>query len=555
MSYIEPNTDIVLFSNTSLSPSYENTLYFATEDEKNTYWNNSGKISARFPACTYQRSKKGIIRVESPIKNIYQCDYMRFRNNSFENKYFYAFVLSVNYVNNTTCEIQYMLDPLMTWMGNFGFKQCLVLRQHQTTDNFGDNIKDEGIQLGEYVIQSFKEMPEAEGLKICICVANEGNIGSMVGGVYSGAEIKFFNGPTDANAYIDELVGNNLGENIVSIFMCPAEYADDSKNGKLDTTFNFTKTTSGPLNGYTPKNKKLYTYPYVKLIVANGDGSENTYRQEFFSTNKCTFRILSSINTNVQMACYPQDYKGISDNYEEVITKSDFPTCAWNYDTYKAWLAQYNSYYPQNADLLEQTLQTRTGKTALSGLASIFSGGMSSGTGQYLQEYNRPWSRYKEVGNDPVLGAGLAAVGAGVNQIANGINNILDREQLARERKVYNSTQPVTPQTQKGKAVPNAMNIIGANLNYKFYEKVQNAQNLRVIDDYFTMYGYTINEVGIPNMNARPYYTYVKTDGCNITGNIPVDDMVFIEGLFDNGIRFWKNLDNIGNYNLDNSPR
>lgn len=554
MSYIEPNTDIVLFSNTSLSPSYENTLYFATEDEKNTYWNNSGKISARFPACTYQRSKKGIIRVESPIKNIYQCDYMRFRNNSFENKYFYAFVLSVNYVNNTTCEIQYMLDPLMTWMGNFGFKQCLVLRQHQTTDNVGDNFKDEGVQLGDYVINHRRESPEAEALKICICTANEGNVGSTIGGIYSGTEIKFFDSALSANAYIDELVSNNLAENIVSIFMCPAEYANESANGKLNMTFNFPKT-SGKLNGYTPKNNKLYTYPYVKLVVGNGDGTESTYRPEFFSGKNYTFRILGSINTNVQLACYPENYKGVEDNYEEVITKSDFPSCAWNYDTYKAWLAQYNAYYPQTSDLLDNTLNIRTGKTALSGLSSILSGGLSSGTGQYLQEYNRPWYTYKDVGNDPILGAGLAAVGAGVNQVANGINNILDREQLARERKVYNSTQAITPQAQKGKVVPNAMEVLGLNRNFKFYEKVQNAQNLKIIDDYFTMYGYTINEVGIPNMNARPYYTYVKTDGCNITGNIPVDDMVFIEGLFDNGIRFWKNLDNMGNYSLDNSPR
>ena len=555
MAYIEPNTDITLFSNTGLSPNYENTLYFASEQEKNAYWGQEGMLSAHFAKCTYQREKRGYIRVEAPINTIFNCDYMRFKNTNFENKYFYAFILSVNYINNVTCEIQYQLDPLMTWMGSFEFNDCLILRQHTTTDNFGENIKDEGVQLGDYVINAKHEAPEAEALNICICTANENSIGSTVGGIYSAVEIKFFATPAQANDYISGLVENNLQGNIVSMFLCPAEVASESSNGKLNTEVTYSITKSGSLAGFTPKNKKCYTYPYTKFVVANGDGDEATYRPEFFDDGTYRFRILASINTNVQMVTFPWKYKGLADNIEEGITKSDFPNCAWDYDSYKAWLAQYNAYYPQSADLLSQSLETRTGKTALSGLMSIFSGGTSSGVGQYLSEYNYPRSNLMSVGNNPVLGAGMSAVGAGINQIGNEVNNLLDKEQLARERKVYNSTQPMTSQVTKGKVVPNAMEVLGLNRNFKFYEKVQNPQNMKIIDDYFTMYGYTINTVGKPNMNARPHYTYVKTEGCNIKGSLPVDSAQAIERIFDNGIRFWKNLREMGNYSIDNSPR
>ena len=78
------------------------------------------------------------------------------------------------------------------------------------------------------------------------------------------------------------------------------------------------------------------------------------------------------------------------------------------------------------------------------------------------------------------------------------------------------------------------------------------------------MYGYQTNRVKIPNINAREHYTYVKTCGCNIVsgkenendvivGGLPTDDLHKIVSIYDNGITFWKNGNNIGNYSLDNS--
>jgi hypothetical protein len=75
-----------------------------------------------------------------------------------------------------------------------------------------------------------------------------------------------------------------------------------------------------------------------------------------------------------------------------------------------------------------------------------------------------------------------------------------------------------------------------------------------LIDKYFDMYGYNVHTVGTPNRAVRRCYTYVKTAGCNVHGNIPADDCRVIESIFDNGIRFWKNHNQIGNYNVNNSP-
>ena len=75
----------------------------------------------------------------------------------------------------------------------------------------------------------------------------------------------------------------------------------------------------------------------------------------------------------------------------------------------------------------------------------------------------------------------------------------------------------------------------------------------KVIDEYFTVYGYKTNRVKIPNTHVRPHWTFTKTVGCNLKGNAPADDLKAIKDIFDNGVTFWKNGDEIGNYSLDNS--
>ena len=67
------------------------------------------------------------------------------------------------------------------------------------------------------------------------------------------------------------------------------------------------------------------------------------------------------------------------------------------------------------------------------------------------------------------------------------------------------------------------------------------------------MYGYATHRVKIPNISARPHWNYVKTIDANIVGSVPVESMSKIRSIFDKGVTFWKNGDNVGNYNLDNS--
>lgn len=79
------------------------------------------------------------------------------------------------------------------------------------------------------------------------------------------------------------------------------------------------------------------------------------------------------------------------------------------------------------------------------------------------------------------------------------------------------------------------------------------AEYARMIDDFFTMFGYVTKRNKIPNRNVRPHWTYTKTMGCTVTGSVPAPDMNKICSIYDNGITFWKKGSEVGNYSLDNT--
>lgn len=91
-------------------------------------------------------------------------------------------------------------------------------------------------------------------------------------------------------------------------------------------------------------------------------------------------------------------------------------------------------------------------------------------------------------------------------------------------------------------------------LNYYFDIRQIRREYAEIVDEYFTMFGYAYNKVGIPNIHARPHYTYIKTANAIVTGNIPSTACTDIKAALNSGITFWVNGNEVGNYSVDNSP-
>jgi hypothetical protein len=78
---------------------------------------------------------------------------------------------------------------------------------------------------------------------------------------------------------------------------------------------------------------------------------------------------------------------------------------------------------------------------------------------------------------------------------------------------------------------------------------------LKVIDDYFTRFGYKINRVLSPNITGRTYWNYIEiaTSECIGNGDVPTNFMEEINNACRRGTTIWHSHDNIGNYSLNNA--
>lgn len=145
--YIQPDSDVYLLRGVPLDNSYSDTIYFADKVFQQNHF--LSYINKYFPRQTYQRVNKGAIRLQIKADDIYNYNYMMFRNTAYGSKWFYAFITSVDYINDNTSQINYELDVMQTWAFDYRLEASYVEREHSAGDNIGDNIAPEPIDLGQ----------------------------------------------------------------------------------------------------------------------------------------------------------------------------------------------------------------------------------------------------------------------------------------------------------------------------------------------------------------------------------------------------------------------
>lgn len=540
MAYIAPNSTIQLFGDVSLSQGQEDTLYFASATAKDNYFSGLTKLKS-LVANSYVHKERGVVRINATMAEVYNACYMRYRNLSFEDKWFYAFVVSVNYVNNVTVEVQFEIDVMMTWMGDFTLAQCFIERQHQTVDYPGSNLVDEGLDTGEYMTEAVIKT-EFTGIKtttdpaypmtlrncaVCIASTTDANGTSISGGayagIYTGCRYHYFDTIYAANNFIDTLVSAGKSDSIVTISLVPKNYVPTLNESAMHTWGR--KEVNKPytsINGWTGfKNKKLLTYPYKSLLVTNMEGEFAEYRYEFFDGNTFGFRCNGVSTINAEFIIVPINYKSQNLDITDNMIMSHFPVVSWNVDTFKAWYAQNKTSFWTSLYNQASTGVMNTALGAVKLAPTIASGGAIGDLGSLS-------------GTGNLMGA------------KNNLDNITN--QLAQVKDYMRK-----PPTFGGQIGQDILVSLGAK-DFYYIEKSITREYAKIIDDYFTMFGYAVRQVDTPNMNARPYFTYVRTTNCIVHGNLPAEDAGIIEGLFNRGVRFWKNHTNIGNYSLNNAP-
>lgn len=122
---ITPQTEIRLLK-VPLSISNKNQITFANKDAQYNYFNNLPHLI--MDGCTYQR-KDNRIYYDGKFDDLIQYNYVMYQNEGFSNKWFYAFITNMNYVNTETTSIEIATDIFQTWQFDIIYKESFIERE------------------------------------------------------------------------------------------------------------------------------------------------------------------------------------------------------------------------------------------------------------------------------------------------------------------------------------------------------------------------------------------------------------------------------------------
>lgn len=586
-NYILPDNDVWLLKGVPLENNYENTVLWiqgknidgtsnseslddARERQFNFFVNNYNSI--HLPSFTYLREGRRYLRIDLPYTDAIKYNYLIFKNKGttsttpveykYENRYYFAFITRFEYLNDKTTIIYYEIDLLQTYNFDYGLTQCFVEREHSSTDTIGENTIDENLPVGDLIYVYKTNCPALRDWSIAVSSTYawiyDNNlerwrtyeaVGSMNGNMYTGLYVQTFTNATQVNEFLKALEQDAKADSVVGISMVPRYFGADGytpttipstdwllyKSGALSLS-NDTDWTYTYNNKTGPRNKKLYCYPFNRLVINNNAGNVYEYKYELFTGNNTNFRINCTIVGKGEIDAVPLDYQGVATNYNERMIIDNLPQCSWIIDSYRAWLAQnaaqrHYAYGRESVMLGVGAIATAAGAGMVYNTTSVVAG--TAGKGPYIgqaiesQSFQVPTSR-------------LPGMIGNVDNILSMLMTQYDASRMPNKSEGVNT---------------NSLSIGEGILNFFAYNARIKPEYASIIDDYFDLYGYATHRLKIPNRDVRPVWCYVKTRGArllSLNNGIPADVDDAIRAIYDNGIRFWKNPYQIGHYELNN---
>lgn len=548
------NSELILCSGIKLDRNYENVLSYNENTMLNLCRQNAIYTGNKYKIVGVRGNK---INVSAKYADCIYANYMAFINPNYGNKWFFAWITDVNLLNPDTTEITFVVDVFSTWYDRFVLGQAFIEREHVDDDTFGKHTIPEGLETGDFIINSLEELGNTALNTRYIAMVYTGNPQQLFPsysakeytGLYTGYNYMILASGLDADKMIQGFSDDGALEMIYGFFTIPSGLIRSSVhwyngpnatgddvievgNGNYpmfalvpedpvgshneitllaNTNFNINTT----INGYTPKNNKLFTGEYNYIYATNNSGADIKYNYEDFINNQPIFKIIGAISIGCSIKLVPMNYKKfdttsqntpVNGTYIYGINGGKYPTLGWTGDAYTNWLTQN---------------------------AVNIAVGTVGNIGQIL-------------GGVAMLGTGVTAV-AGGSSIFSGFTGILN--QLGEIRK-----HQLISETGSGNINAGDLAYSTKKMNFSMYRMSIKEETARIIDNYFSRFGYKVNEVKTPNLNSRTKFNFIKVGGMDelVSGNIPANALEEINSIFRKGVTIFHNYNDIGNYTISN---
>lgn len=554
---IGPSTTVRVCQSIPLDNTYTDTILFTSKTAQESYF--ASKTKKTYSGLTYQRlasnSSTWAIFLEDVADYFYDCNYLCFQNGGFGNKWLYAFISDILYINENCTAITFEIDVMQTWLFDFEIKKSFIERMHVSDDTISRNVVEEGLNFMQryeyYKIEpsglfggTSSDLSKDYSSVVLISTSedcdqdDEVREGEMIQNTYQGLKyiaFPIYQNPSAClealNEWLKKMNETGKAGAINSISMVPATglsmVPEDGWKYKAEVIDGVIREQSYEINytnlddDYVPKNNKLFCWPYHFFTITTMDGQSYDFKYEDIIESdpipgnaEMKFSFKFAFGPNPTYFMFPQYYMKHENNIDYGVKLTGFPQCNWNFGVWENYYAQQDTNIALSMIASMLGAGSAGAGTAAQGLTSKAGAGVSTAVG--------------------MLQAGIGAVQAGLSTFG-GLSVVKSQ-----------------PDQSRG-----ANNVGGVNYNLETMDfwiihKRLHWGYVVKIDDYFTKFGYRVNSTGVPNLHTRKYWNYLKLDQPSVTGNMPVGDMRMIKQILTNGITFWHTTD-VGNYDLNNN--
>lgn len=490
MADFQPETTVYLFESTGVD--VENQPFFTSESAKIGWY--MSHTTHTFNEYSYQREERGYIRVKEKAGNLRSCDMMAWKNSDW--RWIIARVLSVEFINPNTTQIQFEVDSMQTFIDVIDFKACWIEREMETYDwngsvpNLYNNTQIEGLETGLMIRKGVTPtdlyFPDLSMVVLSVYdEQGEPTVNGKINAGYPSGLNKISMEISDVDrlsAMLTTYANKGRLDGIAGIFITPSIIAvrDSLYSNIYPLSINFPT-----IDGYEVNNAKCFSAEFFSIELSNRRGNVSTFSLEELSDPA---NILLTVEGAFDggtggLILYPNTIGPTKDRGVILFNDIQVPYVG---DGFKNWFSQ-NKY------------------GIIADAASIFGGIVASAA------------------TGGIVGA---AVGIGaLSKGAQSIGRIADKatSPLSMGGQAANSGLPISIDT------------------YGFQVNLVTPQycNIQAIDEFFSKFGYKTNKLKKPNVNTRPLWNYVKTAGALVAGPFTYQDKMNIQNAMDNGVTFW----------------
>lgn len=569
--------------------SYDDQLDFANTTQQRDYF--TGKALHTFNNLTYQR-KDRTIDLPISVDSLWGVNYVMYQNANFGSKWFYAFIDRMEYISPNNSRIVITTDAWQTWQFNINFGKCYVEREHT---NVNETISvEEGLDLGnEYVCRqqshlfaeqtdtfvvtmreavpdimqdryvekvgphpiggipqvvhyylldsteavqafyAFISNPASDEEKQILAqeptwnnlvpegsptdwIVNNDVVSTVLAGIFgvSGGSQPFIAAYQKYQDVVDKVKTRSarLTQSIMQIFRLPynpnVQINTDAWGCKLIIGGGLPEWTSqsAGFTNDTFSEPKLNYFPYTFYKLTDHKGNAQTIKPEYCPSP--AVNRLAGFGTPIKQRFWVTNYQGGINTDDLSIVNNTNSSLPVSNDA-------YGSYLMGNAN--------QDASIAMNGWLSIIGSGLNSGV------------------SGAASGNALSLALTPVNMLNSGFQRMSSIN--AKRQDIRN--QP--PSIVGGSGNP-SFEIQDNNDGVWIEKWTVNDTQANILSDFFNRYGYQINRVKVPNFKGRNGFNFVKTTDCIVTGGIPMEDLVQIKQMFNNGVTMWHDPWNVGAY-------